>query len=80
MGLKLECIVCGRKFSQGQGVVVTLGGRSYSFHSKGCALKFLKKVLEGVEQQKILEVAERVAEEFKTVLKEKAESVAKKIA
>lgn len=80
MGLKLECVVCGRKFSAGQGVSITIGGRSFSFHSKGCALKFLKKVLEGVEQQEVLKVAERVAEEFNTILKEKAERLVKKIA
>ncbi len=79
MGVKLLCIVCGRKFSEGQGVTINVSGRSYSFHSKGCALKFLRKVLEGIEQSEVGRAMEKVADEYAEMLKEKAERTAKKI-
>ncbi|MEM2021414.1 MAG: hypothetical protein QXP80_04220 [Zestosphaera sp.] len=80
MGVKLVCVVCGRKFSAGQGVTITVGERSYSFHSKGCALKFLRKVLEGIEQSEVSKAMERVADEYTEILKGRAEKTAKKIA
>ncbi|MEM4607115.1 MAG: hypothetical protein QXV93_02935 [Zestosphaera sp.] len=80
MGEKLVCIVCGRKFSVGQGVIINLGRNTYSFHSKACALKFVKKVLESLEPSELEKVADKVADEYSNILKEKAERTAKKIA
>jgi len=79
LGEKLTCVVCGRKFSAGQGILISFGRSTYSFHSKACALKFVKKVLEGLEPSELEKVADRVAEEYSKILKEKADRVAKKI-
>lgn len=80
MGEKLTCVVCGRKFSIGQGIIINFGKNTYNFHSKACALKFIKKVLESLEPSELEKVADRVAEEYSKILKEKAERTAKKIA
>jgi len=79
LGEKLVCVVCGRKFSVGQGVLISFGRSTYNFHSKACALKFVKKVLESLEPSELERVADRVAEEYSKILKEKADRVAKKI-
>jgi len=42
-------------------------------------LKFVKKVLESLEPSELERVADRVAEEYSKILKEKADRVAKKI-
>lgn len=80
MSEKLVCVACGRKFSVGQGVSMNFGGNTYSFHSKTCALKFVKKVLESLEPSELEKVAGKVADEYSKILKEKAERTAKKIA
>lgn len=80
MGEKLACVVCGRKFSVGQGILLSFGKNTYNFHSKTCALKFVKKVLESLESSELERIADKVAEEYSKILKEKAEKTAKKIA
>jgi hypothetical protein len=45
MKAKLECIVCGRKFPEGQGIKLTMKGEDYYFHSKACAYTFLKEAV-----------------------------------
>ncbi|MCI4455528.1 MAG: hypothetical protein JHC23_02260 [Sulfolobus sp.] len=42
---KYECIVCGRTFYEGQGIVYTLKGDKLYFHSKACAYKFFKDLI-----------------------------------
>ena len=46
MKIKYKCIVCGRKFHQGQGIVIEYGKYRLAFHSSRCASKFLKLLLE----------------------------------
>jgi ribosomal protein L24E len=43
---KFTCIVCGRTFYQGQGIVYSLKGNRLYFHSKACAYKFFKDLIE----------------------------------
>ncbi|MGC9105885.1 MAG: hypothetical protein ACP5HQ_05650 [Thermoprotei archaeon] len=43
---KFTCIVCGRTFYQGQGIVYSLKGTRLYFHSKACAYKFFKDLIE----------------------------------
>jgi len=76
---KLECIVCGRKFPRGQGVVLVVAGKEYTFHSKRCALKFLRRVLEEIDEGILTKAFSNVAKEFAEELKELREKKAKKI-
>ncbi len=80
MGEKLTCVVCGRKFSVGQGILISFGRNTYNFHSKTCALKFVKKVLESLDPSELERTADKVTEEYSKILKEKTERTAKKIA
>ncbi|MEM1619857.1 MAG: hypothetical protein QXU97_01420 [Fervidicoccaceae archaeon] len=40
-----RCVVCGRAFSEGQGVIIMRGGLRLHFHSAKCAAKFFKIVM-----------------------------------
>ncbi|MCE4607040.1 MAG: hypothetical protein F7B59_06920 [Desulfurococcales archaeon] len=45
-----ECVVCGRKFPVGQGVILSKSGFTLYFHSNKCASKFLKLLLERLDE------------------------------
>lgn len=77
--VRYTCSVCGRKFPEGQGVVLEVSGKKYVFHSKSCALKFLKKVLENIDANTLLKAFDKVAKEFEDVLKSRMELTSKKI-
>jgi len=62
---RYECIVCGRKFPKGQGVVIDIGGKLYTFHSKSCALKFLRRAIEEIEPLYIIKAFDKISNEFK---------------
>ena len=55
-----------------------IGNREYSFHSKACALKFVRRLLEELGDT-ASPAAERVAKEFAEELKAKEEARKKKI-
>lgn len=57
---------------------MVIGGREYSFHSKTCALKFARRLLEEISDA-ASPAAERVAKEFAEELKAKEEARKKKI-
>ncbi len=61
---KLTCIVCGKKFPKGQGIIIDIEGKSYSFHSKSCALKFLRRVIDEAQDLGIKKVMDEVEREF----------------
>ena len=46
MKQKFTCVVCGRTFYEGQGIVYGIKGTRLYFHSKACAYKFLKDLVE----------------------------------
>ncbi len=75
---RLTCIVCGRKFPRGQGIIFVIGGKGYSFHSKSCALKFVRRLLEDIGDA-ASPAAERIAREFAEELKSREEARKKKI-
>ena len=62
------CIVCGKPFHEGQGVVVEVRGRILEFHSSRCASKFLRRLLEAGEDC-VERAAARVAGEYEETLK-----------
>ena len=68
---RYECIVCGRKFPKGQGVVIDIGGKLYTFHSKSCALKFLRRAIEEIEPSLVIKAFDKVNNEFKKEREEK---------
>ena len=71
-----KCIVCGRKFPEGQGIVISFSKRDLCFHSKKCAVKFLRRLVDkSLEEPKISKLILEVAKEFE----EKAKEPEKKI-
>ncbi len=79
MKIRFVCPVCGRKFPKGQGVTLSVGGKEFHFHSKSCAIKFIKRVIEEVDQRELLEAFEKVNKEFRDRLNRRVEQRAKKI-
>ncbi|MCE4624200.1 MAG: hypothetical protein F7B11_05590 [Caldisphaeraceae archaeon] len=43
------CVVCGKKFYPGQGIVLQRGSLRLFFHSSKCASKFFKMLLDRVD-------------------------------
>lgn len=74
MSNKQVCIICDRVFHKDQGVILTIAGRLLAFHSKSCALKFIKALLENVESEYLktpLDKTLKQINERKKALKEK---------
>lgn len=65
--LSRVCIVCGRPFPEGQGVVITKGSFVLEFHSNKCMAKFFKRLLQDAEDISCIESA------LKSLLKEYSE-------
>ena len=78
-GNRMRCIVCGRPFYKGQGVVITVGNRRLEFHSKSCALKFLRSLIERIDPDELRRAVEETIEEFEESLKAMKEASSKKI-
>ncbi len=78
-GKKHVCIVCGKAFPEGQGIVLTLGDYTLTFHSKACALKFFNALLHKISFDLIRSAVEDTVEEFKSRLREEFKRKAKKI-
>ncbi len=77
---KFTCIVCGRKFPRGQGVIIELGKITLTFHSTKCATKFFKLLIERIEDKSLLEkTAKELIHELEEVRKRKEELYRKKI-
>ena len=66
-----ECVVCGRKFPEGQGIVIVKAGRALHFHSKACAAKFFKLLLERVDDKCITPAIDEVLAELRRALEER---------
>ncbi|WFO75762.1 hypothetical protein J4526_02555 [Desulfurococcaceae archaeon MEX13E-LK6-19] len=74
---KYTCLVCGRKFPEGQGIVIKYDeDLELTFHSSRCAAKFLKLLLERVPRDELKGYLKRIREELieKIKLIEKARS------
>lgn len=57
------CLVCGRRFHEGQGVVVKVRGGVLEFHSSRCASRFLRRLLEEYGGEDCMVRAVRALEE-----------------
>ncbi len=79
MKKKYKCIICGRIFPEGQGIVINYGKVTLTFHSSRCAAKFLKQLLERIPSEEIGKYVERLVDENVERLKILEEKKAKKI-
>ncbi len=59
------CIVCGRKFPYGQGIIVSRAGITLTFHSKSCLTKFFKLFIENLDEKEFKKASRVVVEEFR---------------
>ncbi len=79
MKKKYKCIICGRIFPEGQGIVIKYGDLVLSFHSNRCASKFLRQLLERIPSDEIKGYVKRLVEENLEQLESLAKIKAKKI-
>lgn len=74
-----ECVVCGRKFPEGQGVIMTIAGKKLYFHSKRCAYRFLRSLIDKVDSSALGRALNETLKEFEELKKRRAELTKKKI-
>mgnify|MGYP000389059615 CR=1 FL=1 len=75
----LECIVCGRRFPEGQGIKIDVGDRVLVFHSKSCTLKFMRILLERLPREELKKAIRETLEEYDRIKKERKSATSKKI-
>ncbi|MCE4625095.1 MAG: hypothetical protein F7C35_04445 [Desulfurococcales archaeon] len=66
------CIVCGRKFPEGQGIIIRKAGFTLAFHSNRCASKFFRLLLERVDDSCVRPALREIIDELKKALEIKA--------
>ncbi len=74
-----KCVVCGRPFPEGQGIVIRYGDLELEFHSSRCASKFFRSLLERVEPRILQPYIKRLVEEYAELLEARAKKKAKSI-
>lgn len=74
-----KCIVCGRVFPEGQGIILKLENEILEFHSSRCFSKFAKALLERLPFEEIKGYVKKVYEEYEELLAEKRKLKTKKI-
>ena len=79
MKRKYKCIICGRVFPEGQGIVIKYGDLELYFHSNRCASKFLCQLLERIPPDEIKGYIKRLVEENLEQLERVAKVKSKKI-
>ncbi|MEM1622745.1 MAG: hypothetical protein QXL79_04130 [Sulfolobales archaeon] len=71
-------MVCGRKFPDGQGIIIKIVDREIAFHSSKCAAKFYKMLIDRGSKEVISESL-KLAKELESVLIKRIENASKKI-
>ena len=66
---RYTCIVCGRVFPEGQGIIIRRAGVELTFHSKSCLAKFFKLFVERLEEREFRKAAIDVVKEFEELRK-----------
>ena len=74
-----ECIVCGRKFPRGQGIIIEKAGITLTFHSSRCAAKFLRLFLERADDRCVGSALRETIEELRKALETQRERTRKVI-
>ncbi len=65
------CLVCGKRFPEGQGIVIRRAGVELAFHSKACFTRFCKLFLERIEEKEFKRVARELMKEFEELQKQR---------
>lgn len=76
---KYICLICGRKFPQGQGIIIKYGRLELAFHSNRCASKFLRLLLERIPPEEAEGYVKRLRDELIEAIKEKMKLKQKRI-
>ncbi len=79
MKKKYRCIVCGRVFPEGQGIIIKYGNTLLAFHKSKCAAKFLKLLLERIPPEEIEDYIKHILRELEEKQKLEEKLRAKKI-
>jgi len=58
------CIVCGRAFPEGQGIVLQRANIELAFHSKTCLAKFFKLFIENLDEGCFKKAAKETIKSF----------------
>ena len=74
-----RCMVCGRFFHEGQGIVLKVRGGVLEFHSSRCAARFFRRLVEEYPEDCIVSAIRRLADEYSMALREAGERVKKRI-
>lgn len=74
-----RCVVCGRIFPRGQGIVINKEGVVLEFHSSKCASKFFSMLLERIPFEEVSPYIKKLINEFNELNEQKARARAKKI-
>ncbi|NOZ88314.1 MAG: hypothetical protein GXO15_00110 [Crenarchaeota archaeon] len=66
---RYTCIVCGRSFPEGQGIIITRAGITLAFHSKSCLAKFFRLFVERLDEKEFRRAARDVIKELEEIRK-----------
>lgn len=72
-------MVCGRRFYEGQGIILSISSKRLYFHSKSCAYKFLKNIIENISSDCIGDSIDIVIKNFREKIESKSKETQKKI-
>jgi large subunit ribosomal protein L24e len=76
---KYKCVVCGRSFPRGQGVIITIEDLTLEFHSNKCFSKFARELLKKLPSESVKGYAKRLVEEYREIILQKSKLKSKKI-
>jgi hypothetical protein len=76
---KYNCIVCGRKFPEGQGIIMNISETILTFHSKRCAYKFLRSLVEEMDRECINSPLNKIKRKFDELIEIKMKKAEKRI-
>ncbi|MET1160743.1 MAG: hypothetical protein ABWW65_07270 [Thermoprotei archaeon] len=74
-----KCLICGRVFPRGQGIIINYGDILLTFHSNRCASKFLRILLENLPREEMIKYVKRLHEELTEKLRVLEERKSKRI-
>lgn len=77
---RYRCVVCGRPFPEGQGIVIRRGDLVLAFHSSRCASKFLRLLMERADAKCLEGPAREVLRDLEQAEKARSERSKKVIA
>ncbi|MCS7108116.1 MAG: hypothetical protein RMH77_01225 [Sulfolobales archaeon] len=74
-----KCNVCGKIYPEGQGITLVVSDEVVTLHSRRCAVKFLKAIIDGLGPDVSREVVKKVKKEFEEIVSKQALKTSKKI-